>query len=506
MKLFVDGSVFNYDGQGRGWQQIVNWVNKHIDRDHVLKNVDDIDHYLHDNTLNVVGLFPDGLNSTAFPKVSRHFSDVMFAEARGTTISAQVAEHIGRFARLQCEAIDVGRSGHGNREKTVPLPREGMTCDSKPMNPQHPNWHDTFAAVVEGVRLRVTRTDDIGWDQLLKLHCCNADTKKAADKRYDVTAPSVVMFMPHDEQFDQYTGSLDDAGELQRWVAARRTPMIMELTETTAEKILDSGQADKMPVMFLINGNAAHKTVMRKVAGKLRGRVLICFSGSNSQVEKRLMEMVGVEEDVPVVALIEVHDGQFGQPMKKIKKYRLEFDGKRLDETAVEKFVDSYERHALTPWLRSEPLPSPEDMRGPVGILVGSNFEREAVMSKDHDVLVNFFAPWCGHCKKFEPNYKSLAKKLKHVPTLKIMKIDATRNEVENIQIMAFPTVLLFPAGDDKLRRRVPFSGHRSPEDITAWLKKHCTHSFSEIAPVNDKPTPEASSGLLDDEEEEADL
>merc|ERR1712025_210614 len=75
-------------------------------------------------------------------------------------------------------------------------------------------------------------------------------------------------------------------------------------------------------------------------------------------------------------------------------------------------------------------------------------------MSKDHDVLVNFFAPWCGHCKKFEPNYKSLAKKLKHVPTLKIMKIDATRNEVENIQIMAFPTILLFPAGGDKLRKK----------------------------------------------------
>ena len=34
--------------------------------------------------------------------------------------------------------------------------------------------------------------------------------------------------------------------------------------------------------------------------------------------------------------------------------------------------------------------------------------------------------------------------------SLKIAKIDATRNEVEGIQITAFPTVLLFPAGKNK--------------------------------------------------------
>jgi len=308
--------------------------------------------------------------------------------------------------------------------------------------------------------------------------------------------------MPHDERFDRYTGDLDDFHALEKWVSSRRAPMVMELNEDTASKILDSGNADKMPILFLVNGKADHKEVMKKAAPTLRGRVLVCFSGAMSPVEKRLSEMVGIEDDQAVVVLIQVHDGQFGQPQKKIEKYRLDWDGKTLEARSVEKFVKSFEGNTLKPWLRSEPVPGPEDSHGPVQVLVGSTFEDGAVNTKDVDVLVNFYAPWCGHCRKFEPEYRALAKKLKHVKTLSIAKIDATRNEVPQVQVMAFPTVLLFPAGVDKISRKVSYHGHRTPADITKWLHQHCTHKFSETAPVDYTPPP-TSSGLLDDEEED---
>lgn len=53
IKLFVDGSVFDFEGQsGRSskphssteelpscrWQHIVKWVNRHLERDHILKS------------------------------------------------------------------------------------------------------------------------------------------------------------------------------------------------------------------------------------------------------------------------------------------------------------------------------------------------------------------------------------------------------------------------------------------------------------------------------------
>lgn len=62
-------------------------------------------------------------------------------------------------------------------------------------------------------------------------------------------------------------------------------------------------------------------------------------------------------------------------------------------------------------------------------VVVGKNF-REVVLDNDKDVLVEFYAPWCGHCKKLAPIYEELAEKLAHNTNIVIAKCDATANEV----------------------------------------------------------------------------
>ena len=43
-----------------------------------------------------------------------------------------------------------------------------------------------------------------------------------------------------------------------------------------------------------------------------------------------------------------------------------------------------------------------------IQVVVAKNFE-EIVNDPDKDVLIEFYAPWCGHCKNLEPKYKELA-------------------------------------------------------------------------------------------------
>ena len=45
-----------------------------------------------------------------------------------------------------------------------------------------------------------------------------------------------------------------------------------------------------------------------------------------------------------------------------------------------------------------------------VAVLTDANFKD--VVSANQFVLVKFYAPWCGHCKKMAPGYASLAKRV----------------------------------------------------------------------------------------------
>merc|ERR1711916_290789 len=111
----------------------------------------------------------------------------------------------------------------------------------------------------------------------------------------------------------------------------------------------------------------------------------------------------------------------------------------------------------------------PDDHEGDVVTVVGKSFA-DVVHAEGKSVLVEFYAPWCGHCKKLTPIYAELATKYKDVDNLVIAKMDSTANEVEEVQISGFPTLKFFPAGQ---KEPVDYDGSRDLDGFVAFLEKN---------------------------------
>ena len=65
-------------------------------------------------------------------------------------------------------------------------------------------------------------------------------------------------------------------------------------------------------------------------------------------------------------------------------------------------------------------------------------------------MLIEFYAPWCGHCKSLAPEYEAAAKILAfdgHEGVL--AKLDATASKSEIVGVKGYPTMLLFRGGEN---------------------------------------------------------
>lgn len=96
------------------------------------------------------------------------------------------------------------------------------------------------------------------------------------------------------------------------------------------------------------------------------------------------------------------------------------------DAATVITFLKDVAANKIEKFLMSEPIPETNDE--PVKVIVGKTF-KDMVIQADKDVLVEVYAPWCGHCKKFEPIYTEFAEKMSGNKHLLVAKMDGTSNE-----------------------------------------------------------------------------
>uniref|UniRef100_A0A6Q2XZ44 protein disulfide-isomerase n=1 Tax=Esox lucius TaxID=8010 RepID=A0A6Q2XZ44_ESOLU len=174
----------------------------------------------------------------------------------------------------------------------------------------------------------------------------------------------------------------------------------------------------------------------------------------NSRLFDHVLKYFGLSvSDVPAVRIINTDT---------VKKFNLIG---QITAATLQTFCQGVLDGTVKPHLLSEDVPEDWD-KGVVKVLVGKNFEA-VVRDKNKNVFVEFYAPWCGHCKELAPVWEKLGEKYADHNDIIIAKMDATANEVEGVSVSGFPTLMYYPAGDDK---EVEYGGTRDLETFIKFL------------------------------------
>ncbi|XP_066515586.1 protein disulfide-isomerase A2 [Hoplias malabaricus] len=279
-------------------------------------------------------------------------------------------------------------------------------------------------------------------------------------KKYDVKKDTVVLFKKFDDKRADMPLPEDsklDKDDLITFIKNNSLELVITFSEENADKIFASKIHNHI-LLFINTTIESHNALLddyRAAAAEFKGKVLFIKIDVNGEVS-HVMKYFGISaSDAPVLRLINTDT---------VKKYAMEEEV--IDKETLTNFCQDVLDGKIKPHLMSQEIPEDWD-KNPVKVLVGKNFEQVA-FDETKNVFVEFYAPWCGHCKELAPVWEKLAEKYKNHENIIIANMDATANEVEEVSVQGFPTLKFFPAGTE--RKVVDYNGKRDLETFSKFL------------------------------------
>ncbi|XP_051205192.1 protein disulfide isomerase-like 1-4 [Lolium perenne] len=275
--------------------------------------------------------------------------------------------------------------------------------------------------------------------------------------------PSLVLLKKEEEKLTVYDGEFR-ASAIAEFVSANKLPLITTLTQENAAAVFDSPIKKQILLFSVANEASKFLPIFKEAAKPFTGKLLFVFvERDNEEVGEPVANYFGITgQETTILAYTGNEDA---------KKFFL--SGEMLLDN-IKEFAQDFLEDKLTPFYKSDPVPESNDED--VKIVVGKNLD-QVVLDESKDVLLEIYAPWCGHCQTLEPTYNKLAKHLHGIDSLVIAKMDGTNNEHPRAKPDGFPTILFYPAGR-KGFEPITFEGDRTVVEMYKFIKKHASIPF----------------------------
>ena len=293
----------------------------------------------------------------------------------------------------------------------------------------------------------------------------------------------------------RYTSKYINPESLEHFIFDKSLPLIGEYSLSNEGQYLNS----KLPILFVF-GDYDHKnnqalskfvySILKKVAeegySQYLGKILFAISSKIDFVhdiqEYGFKDIVRNKNDIGVGIL---HNNVFYKMDESIvissdiiQEYVASFFNGKLEKEMKGKFVTTKKgsRHAKGRMEQHDEVieggaRKVEFDESHVIKLTSSNFD-DIVNNPNKDVLIDFYAPWCGHCKFLKPEYEALAKYFKDDARIAVAAMDASEhNPPKEFDVQGYPTITLVKANNKQ--NKISYNGPRNEKDIIEWVIKN---------------------------------
>lgn len=303
--------------------------------------------------------------------------------------------------------------------------------------------------------------EDDASDKLAKL------TSFAKDKSVKIS--SIVLARPaiYRSKFEPDFLVYDSSDELKDWIQENSFGLVVPRSPSNRD-------VPKPNVVVYYNvdyekdpkGTNYWRNRVLKIANKYKDQdVTFAISGINqfaSELTEYGIDMSRISKDPSPAVVAKDKDG---------KKYAM---SEKFSVDSFDKFVESFLDGKLEPFMKSEEEPDNEGAN--VKVAVGKNFD-QLVTKSEKDIFIEFYAPWCGHCKSLAPTWDQLGEKLSSESGVEIVKLDATANDIPDLfTVQGFPTLYWFPKDT---KTPVKYEGSRDFEALFGYVAKHATDELN---------------------------
>jgi len=283
-------------------------------------------------------------------------------------------------------------------------------------------------------------------------------TGLAAEAKIVLLHSLVKAHPKHDEMAIEYSGPAESES-IEAFVKNNALPLVAHTHADTENRLTYSG----LPVLtvysavnYAINPQEAKYVRNRLIATAQahKGKLHVALADKKEYVSQ--LVKLGLLKCEPACAVISSKDDN----------YVMQGD---YSPRAVASFAADFLAGKVERYIKSEAPPASND--GPVKIVTGKTFD-EIVLDESKDVLIELYAPWCGHCKSLAPKWDELGAKLKNNPNVIVAKMDATANEgPSQFSASGYPTIYWAP--HDQKASPVKYTGPHEVADFVKFIKKN---------------------------------